>query len=92
MENKKQHNSSRTRTPLIIESYSKEEKNIKERATLAIKGGGRINQRHTKTSKETVHMESKEATTYCVFSSLKKESLRPATPLMRGVLIGLGLC
>ena len=61
MENKNQHNSSRTRTPFKVESYSKEEKNTHEKATLAIKGRDGINQRHTKTSKKTVHMERKEA-------------------------------
>ena len=60
MGNKNQYNSSRTRTPINDESYSKEEKNINEKATLAIKGREKINQRHTKTKNQPVHMEKKE--------------------------------
>ena len=61
MENKNQHNSCRTRTPIKVESYSKEEKNTHEEVTLAIKGRDGINQRHTKAREKTVHMERKEA-------------------------------
>ena len=61
MENKNQYTSSRTRTPIKVESYSKEEKNTHKEVTLAIKGRDGINQRHTKTQETTVHKERKEA-------------------------------
>ena len=59
MENKKQHNSSRTRTPFKVESYSKEEKNTHEKVTLAIKGEDGINQKHTTTKEKTVQLKKK---------------------------------
>ena len=61
MENKNQYTSSRTRTPIKVETYSEEEKNTHKEVTLAIKGEEWINQKHTKTKGTTVHKERKGA-------------------------------
>ena len=59
MENKKQHNSNRIRTPFQVESLSKEEKTTHESITLLIKVEDGINQKQTRVMERTNRIEKK---------------------------------